>query len=300
MQTASSPAPTVTVHSDAFDPSQIDRSALCLEVGRDRFRFLARNARQPVCVLEDYTFPSLLNDRPLTGVLPTLIREQPVLSAGPWHSIRVAVSSPTFTLVPQPLFRKEYAGSYLSLMRGGDLLPHEFAQSVLHEDEGLLSVFSLEHPTADFFAEMYPLQPISFMHQTDGLLWATASLSRHTLTPDQVWLYFDDAFVTVIYRHQQKLRYCNRFGYRNAQDLTYYVLYMLDELQLTPETVAINLYGEITPFADAYTELSRFLPNLIFGSVPPNLNTTPEFAELPDHRYLALYGLCSMSESAKE
>jgi len=247
-------------------------------------------------MLEDYTFPSLLNDRSLTGLLPDLIREHPVLSARPWQDIRVAVNSSAFTLVPASLFRKEYAGSYLTLMRGGDLLPHDFAQFCTHHDEGFLSVFSLEHPVADFLAEMYPLQPITFVHQTDGLLWATASLSRFAFAPDQVWLYFEDEFVTIVYRYQQTLRYCNRFGYRNGQDLTYYVLYVLDELKLLPETTAVNLYGEITPFADTYTELGRFLPNLTFGSVPPNLNATAEFAELPDHRYLALYGLSLMSE----
>ncbi|MBC7569465.1 MAG: DUF3822 family protein [Spirosoma sp.] len=296
METTVSPVPTVTIGANAFEPSQTNGSILCVEVGRDRFRFLVQNARRQVCVLEDYTFPSLLNDHLLTGLLPALIREHPVLSAGPWQGIRVAVNSSTFTLVPASLFRKEYAGSYLTLMRGGDLLPHEFAHFCAHHDEGFLSVFSLEHPVADFFAEMYPLQPITFVQQTDGLLWATASLARHTLAPDQVWLYFEDEFVTIIYRHQQTLRYCNRVGYRNAQDLTYYVLYVLDELKLLPETTAVNLYGEITPFADAYTELGRFLPNLTFGSVPPNLNATAEFTELPDHRYLALYGLSLISE----
>ncbi len=288
--------PTVTVRSNTFDPSQTNGSVLCMEVGRDRFRILVQNARRQVCVLEDYTFPSLLDDHLLIGLLPDLIREHPLLSASPWQSIRVAVNSSTFTLVPAPLFRKEYAGSYLTLMRGGDLLPHEFAHCCAHPDEGFLSVFSLEHPVADFFAEMYPLQPIAFVQQTDGLLLATASLARHTLMPDQVWLYFEDEFVTIIYRHQQTLRYCNRVGYRNAQDLTYYVLYVLDELKLLPQTTAVNLYGEITPFADTYTELVRFLPNLTFGSLPPNLNAVAEFAELPDHRYLALYGLSLLSE----
>lgn len=288
--------PTVTVRSNTFDPSQTNGSVLCMEVGRDRFRILVQNARRQVCVLEDYTFPSLLDDHLLIGLLPDLIREHPLLSASPWQSIRVAVNSATFTLVPAPLFRKEYAGSYLTLMRGGDLLPHEFAHYCAHPDEGFLSVFSLEHPVADFFAGMYPLQPIAFVQQTDGLLLATASLARHTLTPDQVWLYFEDEFVTIIYRHQQALRYCNRVGYRNAQDLTYYVLYVLDELKLLPQTTGVNLYGEITPFADTYTELVRFLPNLTFGSLPPNLNATAEFAELPDHRYLALYGLSLLSE----
>lgn len=296
MQTAVSLAPTVTIRSDAFNPAQTAQSALCLEVGRDRFRFLVQNPRQQVCYIEDYTFPSLLTDRPLTNVLPDVIRDHPVLSAGPWQDIRIGVNSPSFTIVPQPLFRKEYAGSYLALMRGSALPAYEFAQAYAHDDEGFLSVFNLGHPLADYFSEVYPLQPLTFVHQTDALIRATAHLFRQSLTPDQVWLYFEDEFVTIVHRQQQQLQYCNRFGYKNVQDLAYYVLYILDEQRLQPDLLNVALYGEITPFSEAYTELSRFLPHLSFGSLPPGMSLSAEFDELPEHRYLSLYGLYLLSD----
>lgn len=296
MQTAVSLAPTVTVRSNAFNPAQTAQSVLCLEVGRDRFRFLVQNARRQVCHVEDYTFPSLLTSRPLTHVLPEVVRDHPVLAAGPWQDIRIGVNAPSFTLVPQPLYRKEYAGSYLALMRGSALPTYEFAQAYAHEDEGFLSVFALEHPLTDYFSEAYPLQPLTFVHQTDALIRATARLARQSLTPGQVWLYFEDEFVTIIHRQAQQLRYCNRFGYKTVQDLAYYVLYVLDELKLSPESISIALYGEITPFSEAYTTLSRFLPQLSFGPVPPGLSLTAEFDELPEHRYLSLYGLSLIGE----
>lgn len=227
----------------------------------------------------------------MTDVLPDVFRDHPVLSAGPWQEIRISVNSPSFTLVPKPLFRKEYAGSYLTLMRGSSLPAHEFAQAYNHDDEGFLSVFNLEHPLADYFSGAYPLQPLTFVHQTGALIQATADLNRHILTPDNIWLFFEDEFVTIIYRKDQQLRYCNRFGYKNAQDLAYYVLYVLDEQKLSPEAVNVGLYGEITPFAEAYVELNRFLLNLSFGHTPPGLVLANEFNELPDHRYLSLYGL---------
>lgn len=296
MQIAVTSAPTVTIRSDSFDPSQTAQSVLCLEVGRDRFRFLVQDALQQVCYLEDYTFPSLLTDRPLVDLLPDVIRGHSVLSAGTWQEIRVGVNSSSFTFVPQPLFRKEYASSYLTLMRGSTLPAHEFAQAHLHEAEGFLSVFNLEHPVADYFAETYPLQPLTFIHQTGSLIQATAALARHSLLSQQVWLYFEDEFVTIIYRQNRQLRYCNRFGYKNASDLTYYVLYVLDEQQIKADEVHIALYGEITPFADTYGVLSRFLPNLTFGQAPQPMTLTAEFDELPEHRYLSLYGLSLLNE----
>ncbi|MFD2570219.1 DUF3822 family protein [Spirosoma soli] len=296
MQITVTLAPTVTIRSDSFDVTDTTKSVLCLEVGRDRFRFLVQDSRRRGSYLEDYTFPSLLTDRPLISVLPEVFREHSVLSAGPWQEIRVSVNSPSFTLVPKPLFRKEYAGSYLALMRGSALPPHEFAQAYTHEAEGFLSVFNLEHPLADYFSEVYPLQPLTYVHQTGALIAATADLNRHILTPHNVYLYFEDEFITVIYRREHQLRYCNRFGYKNVQDLAYYILYVLDEQKVTPEAANVVLYGEITPFAERYTELSRFLPHLTFGHFPQGLVLADEFDELPEHRYLSLYGLGLMSE----
>ena len=288
--------PTVTIRANTFNPAHTDTSVLCLEVGRDRFRFLVKDSRGQASYLEDYAFPSLLTNQPLTGLLPTIFRGHSVLSAGPWQEVRIGVNSTSFTLVPKPLFRKEYAGSYLALMQGSVLPIHEFAQAYAHDDEGFLSVFNLEHPLADYFSEVYPLQPVTYVHQVSTLLQATADIDRHVLTPDSVYLYFEDELVTVIHRKAHQLQYCNRFGYKNVQDLVYYMLYIFDEQGLNPTEITVSLYGEITPFADAYTELSRFLPHLTFGQTPHGLTLATEFSDLPDHRYLSLYGLGLMSE----
>ncbi|WP_461128023.1 DUF3822 family protein [Spirosoma aerophilum] len=296
MQIAVTLTPTVSIGSDSFNPGLTDKSVLNLEVGRDRFRFMVQDKRGSGLYLNDYTFSSLLTDRAITGILPDVFREHPVLSAGPWQEIRIAVNSPSFTLIPTPLFRKEYASSYLALMRGSALAPHEFAQSYLHKDEGFLSVFSLEHPLADFFSEVYPLQPVTFVHQVSALIKATADLDRHALTPENIYLFFEDEFVTIVYRSKHLIRYCNRFGYKNVQDLAYYILYVLNEQTLSPDSICVSLFGEITPFAEAYSELSRFFANLSFGQIPPGLTLSSEFYDLPDHRYLSLYGLGLMSD----
>ena len=296
MQTAVTIAPNVTIQTELFDPKQVSSSVLCLLVGQNRFQLLVKNEKGQAVWLEDYTFPSLLDSRPIPDMLADVFRNHALLTAGPWQEIRVGVNSSVFTLIPEPLYRKEYAGSYLALMRGGALPAHEFAHAYAHEAEGFLSVFDLNYPLADYFSEMYPLQPITFVHQTSALIEATMRLDGRSLALGTVYLYFENEFVTILYRQAHQLQYCNRFGYRNAHDLVYYILYVLDEQQLTPKTVSLVLFGEITLFAEAYTELSRFLPNITFGQTPPGLTLVPEFSELPEHRYLSLYGLGLLSE----
>ncbi len=296
MPTAVTLAPKTTIRTYPFDPGKTGKSVLCLEVGQDRFQLLVRDADGQASCLEDYRFSSLSTEQSLLGVLPDVFRDHDVLRAGPWQEIRVSINSSSFTLIPEPLFRKEYAASYLALMRGSLLPPHEFAQMYAHEADGFLSVFNLEHALFNYFSEMYPLQPLIFVHQTSALIQATANLDRQSLTGGRFYLYFDDEFVTILYWKDHLLRYCNRFGYKNAQDLAYYILYVLDEQGLTAGTAPIALFGEITPFSEAYSELSRFLPSLSFGTVPAGLTLAPAFSDLPDHRYLSMYGLGLLNE----
>ncbi len=296
MPTTVTLAPKTAIRTHSFDPEKTGQSVLCLEVGQDRFQLLVRDKGGQALCLEDYRFSSLSTDQSLLGVLPDVFRNHEILLAGPWQEIRVGINSSSFTLVPELLFRKEYAASYLALMRGSILPPQEFAQVYAHKADGFLSVFNLEHALFDYFSEMYPLQPLVFFHQTSALIQATADLDRRSLTADRVYLYFDDEFVTMLYWKEHRLRYCNRFGYKNVQDLAYYVLYVLDEQSLAAGVVPISLFGEITPFSEAYSELSRFLSHLSFGTVPAGLPLAPEFSDLPDHRYLSLYGLSLLNE----
>jgi len=291
-----STSPTVAIRQKSFDAVQAEHAVLCLEVGKDRFRFALLDANRRCCWLEEYVFPSLLNERPIHDVLPAFFLNHPILSIGNWKQIFIAVNSPSFTLIPKALFRKEYAGSYLAFMRGSELLPNEFASAYLHKDDDCYVVFNMDHRLSDFFAAQYPLQQVTFVHQSSSVIKGSRTIDQHLMAIQNMVIYFENEFVTVVLRANRELRYCNRFGYKNPQDLTYYLLYVIAELQLDPAAINTTLFGEITPFSETFAELAAFFPHLRFGHTPATLQLTPEFDDLPDHRYLSLYGLCLLSE----
>lgn len=291
MQTVSALSPTLAIRQKSFRPDMAENSVLSVEVGKDALRFVVTDGHNECVWLEEYGFSSLLADRPLADALPAICETHPVLSADGWQQIRVAVNSPAFTLIPDSLFRKEYMGSYLTLMRGNDLPAHEYAHAYHHTDENFLSVFNIGHQLADYMAGLYPMQNLTFLHQTSALIRASALIDKATISTQNLTVYFEDEFVTLIFRSNRKLLYCNRFGYKTPRDLTYYVLYVIDELRLEPYSVSARLYGHITPYSDTYTALAEFLPHLHFGTAPPGLTFGPGFDDLPEHRFLSLYGL---------
>lgn len=291
-QTDSAPAltPTIAIRQNTFDPSVAGSSQLCLELSPDRFRFCVMNTDgpQPDCFwLEDYAFPTLLNDNPLLSSLKSIYENHPVLQTREWKRVRVSVNTPYFTLIPSVLYRKEYAAQYLRLMQGSALPAGQQTQTYVHADENFHSVFSLETPLVDWLRATYPLQEMDLMHQTSALIRATAGRQPQA----DLLLYFENEYVTIVDREKGSLKFCNKFAYKNASDLTYYVLYVLNELQLDPAKAPVVLFGEITPFSDTYISLDRFVTNLSFGATPQAIRFSPDFSELPDHRYVSLFGL---------
>ncbi|WP_027302635.1 DUF3822 family protein [Rudanella lutea] len=292
MLTSTTVSPIVTVRQDTFDTAQTEQSVLCMEVSKDHFRFSYLDSQKRIAWLEDFAFPSLLTERSLADNLPAIFQDHSVLPAGPWQQVLVSVNSPAFTLIPKPLFRKEYASSYMTLMRGSALPPHEYAHFFEQPNENFVSVFNVEHRLANYLAGVYPLQNLTFVHQTTALITASAAVDRHLISTQNLLLYFEDEFATVILRSNRELRFCNRFGFKNPLDLTYYLLYVIEELRLEPYSVNVLLYGEITPFADTYLQLAEFLPHMVFGQTPAGIRFDGDnFDDLPEHRYLSLYGL---------
>ncbi|RRB07904.1 DUF3822 family protein [Larkinella rosea] len=268
-----------------------DSHQLCLEMGKERFRFCVIEPDNHQCIwLEDYTFPTLLTENPLLPSIRSIYQNHPILQSSYWKSIQVSVNSPSFTLVPSGLFRKEYAAQYLQLMRGNPLSLSEHALVYAHKKEGFHAVFSIDNALTDWLSATYPLQQITVVHQSSALIQATASVDSVLNSSQKLSLNFEDESVTIIFRKAGVFQYCNRFSFKNATDLLYYILYVINELKTEPKDLEVVLFGEITPFAEMYASLESFLPHIKFGSTPSGVQVTPAFDDLPEHRYFSLYG----------
>ncbi len=285
------PTPTLSVRPDVLTAGQATRSVLCLELAPQRLRLTLLDAQRRMVWLDEFDQTSLLTDQVLFPQLSALFRDHPLLCYDQFQVIRVAVSTPAFTLVPTPLYRREYAGSYLSLMRGHQPPAQELALAYEHT-EGFTGVFGIGRDVTEFMGEQFPMQTFTYVHQQSALIRASQAVDRQLLSRQNLFLYLEDDQATMLFREGHELRYANQFGYKNVADLTYYALYVLDELGVDAETVTALVYGAITPFAESFVSLARFIPGLRIGVLAPGLNPTDDLLDIPEHRYFSLQGLC--------
>jgi hypothetical protein len=281
--------PTVKVAQETFDSVRISRCTLCIEIDETRFRFcFIEEAPRRYVWLEDYAFDTFLNEEEFLAKLKTLVAEHPFLPSDQWKDIRVSVNTFGFTMIPSTLFRKEYTADYLQLATGGPARPESRVLYHHLPSVDAYTLFTMPSTWSDWLLGQYPLQSIEFYHFTSPLvIGAQASHTEHEFSR-LITIHLEPSHFILIYTDTGVLKFCNRFPYQNSQEMTYLVLFSLNQLQLLPEDVKVLLYGEVTPYSDLYTELARFIKNLHFGHSPRRIQYIDEFEDIPEHRYFGL------------
>jgi Protein of unknown function (DUF3822) len=281
--------PLVSVEALAFDTSVLSNYHLCIEIGHDKFRYCVIDSSKNQCIcLEDFEFDSLVAKNHLLDSLHSLYQQHAFLALNNWKAITVTFNTPYFTLVPTDLFRKEYIATYLQLILGRNLSENDQVMSSPIESIDARNVFSVEKKIWDWLLNTYSLHSPDVHHQTDALIKNTFKQITTKGEPTAC-LHFEDEYVTVVVVNNSQLLLCNKFAYKIAADMTYFVLFVLDNLKIKSDKINVYLSGEITPYSENYESLTQFLPNMTFSKLPQELSLSSSFEDLPEHRYLSLY-----------
>lgn len=281
--------PDLLIKDEFFGVDQIEYATLNIELSDETLRFGVVHNNTYVWV-EDYSLSVVLNAETRLQTIQSIYHQHSFLASNFWKSIHISFNSPHFTLIPAAFFRKEYAEEYLKLV-AGKLGNNERTFYSQIEDNEMVNVFGVEGPLADWFLEIYPHQKPVFSHQTSTLIEGSRPIAAQNETQPTVVLYFENGLMNVVVMRQTQLLLCNKFSFKNPYDMTYCVLFILEQLNLQPSDIQVVFYGEITPYSDSYIEMTKFLPSTTFGKRPARIAYTPELDDLPDHRYFSLYAL---------
>jgi hypothetical protein len=99
---------------------------------------------------------------------------------------------------------------------------------------------------------------------------------------------YDTSFDMLLYSDGNLIFY-NRYEYRTATDFIYYILFALEQNDLDPNEIAIELTGTIKKDSDVYKMAYNYIRNLSFYN-EKNAELSEDFSEFPKHEnYTALH-----------
>ena len=182
------------------------------------------------------------------------------------------------TLVPFELYKKEDKENLFALN-------HELNDEVLLEDNLREEIINLHAVPKLFFQTIKNILPAATLRSQTSIL--INNFTNLNLKVETMFLYLKDSFVNIVVTKGKNLLFQNKFNYVTKEDLLFYVLFSIQELNFSNEDINTIVYGNVTE--DEFSILYDYIRNIKYGNKLKDISCSNEFNSIENHCYSILY-----------
>lgn len=280
------------IKDDTFNVDLIFQYNLFLQINNNLFRLCITDSESHRCLLlEDYQLFAINSESQLIDLLEQIYDNHHILKAGFWKSIKVAIKTTNFSLIPNSLFDKQYLRDYLSI---NCTITNENIDNIIYYKQNstdAVNIFSVNKGLVEYFNNAYRAKSITYVHHTTPFIEGVMIHSTPPAEAKSMYIQVENNHLTILVRKKKNLEFCNTFYFRTPEDFVYFVMFVFDQLKLNPENTGVTLWGEINPDSPIYNKLSKYIRNVSFGDKPSSIYFGYNFDEVFDHRFFDLYSM---------
>jgi hypothetical protein len=282
--------PEITLKSALFEAEKLDQYALYLSFEAAGLHYaVVRVQDRRLLYLQDYQFPTASNAAELFSWLQEVFNQDWYLKANFWQSINILCHTEAFTLLPISLYQSNRNADYLQWISSSEHATTNSNLAMAPIKGQLLS--SIRTDYIQWFKDMYPQGKVAFYPQIYAFL---KHVIAHSEKLKKAYVYaelIDNKLFVGVWRNL-KLELCNEYHCPTAQDVSYFILLVMDELRLDREECEVKLLGKISPVSEVVRLLRTYIRHVTIGHGKPAwLEMGAEFDNLPYHYYADLFAM---------
>ena len=260
-----------TILADSnFDSNQISNLHLSIELSSSSLSYCIIDTQKYRCLL-------LSSQKLETDNLLEIFSNDDYLSQN-FKSKSISFVNFANTLVPFELYEKEDKENLFALN-------HELNDEVLLEDNLREEIINLHAVPKLFFQTIKNILPAATLRSQSSIL--INNFTNLNLKVETMFLYLKDSFVNIVVTKGKNLLFQNKFNYVTKEDLLFYVLFSIQELNFSNEDINTIVYGNVTE--DEFSILYDYIRNIKYGNKLKDISCSNEFNSIENHCYSILY-----------
>jgi hypothetical protein len=272
----------------AFDKSLSKENSqyygLSIQCAPDGFSFTIFDPRNKKFLgIGHYDFQYASNFHLLNNTLSGLIPQIDLLDRQ-YESVRIIFETHKSSLVPNAFFDPENMPACISLHHRtapGEILQSDYLPILDSRNIWLMPENVLNTLRAFF--------PMAALHNHGSvLIESLLALNKNRDEGHGVFVYVRKNMFDIVVLNGNKLLFFNSFRYQAKEDFIYFLIYVLEQLEINPESVQLTFLGEIVKLSTIYDITHKYVRNVAFGSRSEEFNFSYVFDDLPGHFYFNL------------
>ncbi|MEN8224871.1 MAG: DUF3822 family protein [Bacteroidota bacterium] len=205
---------------------------------------------------------------------------------GNFSRIRLILDQGKSTLVPEALFSEsEKARIFDFNVAGG---PHEAAE-LMHDHIKSLHAYAIYHIPASITDLIHKFFPDALIfHHSTALIQSLFIKTMNLENDKMLFVNTGKSGVDILRINAKKLEYFNSFQYNTADDYMYYLIFVVEQLGLNPESVEVMMMGEVDRHSSLSDLVRKYVRNVDFMKRNDDYRYSFVFDQLPGQYYYNL------------
>lgn len=223
------------------------------------------------------------------AALDSFISDHPWLK-GTFSSIRLFYETNKSTLIPISLFdpSDREALAHFNFDVPGDMeIKHD---QLVNSDAVLL--YTIPADVLQFVRDAFPEHRLQC--HASVLIEVLQTLNKNQSPGKKMFVNVRHAQIDIVILEGNKLIFYNSFSYHSKQDFIYYIIFVIEQLNLNPEVIELRLSGLIDKKSTLFDTAWKYIRHIEFQELPAAYRYSYLFNDVSPHRYFILLnsGLC--------
>ena len=260
----------ILVKDSSFDIDQISNYHLSIELSKKSLSYCIIDNQKNRCLL--------LSSRSYYLEDLHLIFNNDKYLNNKFSSKSISVVNFPNTLVPKKLYNEDDKKNLLSIN-------HEIEDEKLLSDLLKSDIVNLYALPKSIFQTIKNIIPEASLRSNSSILINNCiSLNQQKET---MFLYIKDSFVNIVVTKNKDLLFQNKFEFITKEDLLFYTLFCIQEMNLSNEEIITLVYGNIDK--EEFNILYQYIRNIKYGNKLKDIICSNEFNNIDEHCYNLLY-----------
>ena len=259
----------VFIKDSSFDDNQIPNYHLAIEVGKESISYCIIDPKKHRCILlysKDCNIEELFN----------LFQDDAFITKK-FSSKSISVINFPNTLVPKELYDEKDKEKLFELNH----IPNDIILKDNLRNE-IVNVYSIPKTLYQTINNLIPEAKL----KAQSSILINNFLSYNQMK-ETMFLYIKDCFVNIIITKNEKLLFQNKFEYKTKEDLLFYVLFCIQQINLSNEEIKTIVFGSIKK--EEFNILYDYIRNIEYGNKLKDISCGNEFNNIPEHCYNVLF-----------
>jgi hypothetical protein len=284
--------PGISLMDDSFDPGETRNYELAFFLGETGMTFCLLDVRRNKYIgLQQLSRTGSGESGKIAawpGFLESVLAGYPWLLA-PFRQIRAGYDGMRATLVPAALFDPGEKENYMNF----NFTPGP-GEQVLYDHLQSMDACQLFTIPADILGTVKKHFPgTRIVHMASVLIETIRINYKNRISSPRVFLHLRGRICDIMIFDGRQLNYFNSFAIQGPEDVTYYLIFVMEQLNLNPETVPLVLLGGVAEEPGLDELLARYVRHVEPGRRNDAFKYSYVLNQMPPYAFYPLYNFFS-------